>query len=75
MISFFLKYQILNVQIAYLIQTICKRLGVPSADEKTECPVTSLEYFGLIIDTISNLIPILRTISENQHIKLAYPHH
>jgi hypothetical protein len=50
-------------------------LGVPSADEKTEGLVTSMQNFGLTIDTISYLIPIFKTISENQHIKLAYPHH
>ena len=59
----------------FKFKTICKRLGVPVADEKTEEPVTSMEHFGLTIDTISYLIPILRTIIKNQHIKLAYPHH
>jgi hypothetical protein len=33
------------------LKTICKRLGVPIADEKTEGLVTSMEYLGLTIDT------------------------
>ena len=34
-------------------KAICKRLGVPIADEKTECPVTSMNYFGLTINNES----------------------
>jgi hypothetical protein len=37
----------------FKFKTIGKRLGVPIADEKTEVPVTSIEYLGLTIDTES----------------------
>ena len=37
----------------FKFKTIGKRLGVPTADEKTEVPVTSIEYLGLTIDTES----------------------
>ena len=53
MISFLMKCQIVNVKIACLNSKLCKRLGVPIADEKTEVPVTSIEYLGLTIDTES----------------------
>jgi len=42
--------------------------------KKQEGPVTSMEYFGLTIDTINYPISLLRTTSKNQHIKLPYPH-
>ena len=32
-------------------KNMCKQLGVPIADEKTEGPVTLMEYLGLSIDT------------------------
>ena len=41
----------------FTFNPICKRLGVAIADEKTEGPVTSMEYFGLTIDTIRCIIP------------------
>jgi len=34
----------------FKFKIICKRLGVPIADDKTEGPVTSMEYLGLTID-------------------------
>jgi hypothetical protein len=34
-------------------KTICKRLGVTIADDKTEGYVTSMEYFGLTINNES----------------------
>ena len=34
------------------LKTICKRLGVPIAEEKTEGPVKSMEYLGLTIGTV-----------------------
>jgi acetoacetate decarboxylase len=40
------------------LKTICKRLGVPIADEKTEGLVTSMEYLGLTIDTESMSVKI-----------------
>jgi hypothetical protein len=43
--------------IMFKFKPICYRLGVPIADEKTEGPVTSMEYFGLTIDNISYIIP------------------
>jgi hypothetical protein len=43
----------------FKFKTICKRLGVPIADEKTEVPVTSIEYLGLTIDTESMSAKIL----------------
>jgi hypothetical protein len=54
MLSFLLKCQKLNVQITlFTFETICKRLGVPIADEKTEGPVTSMNYCGLTINNES----------------------
>jgi hypothetical protein len=59
MLSFLLKCQILNVQITlFKFETICKRLGVPIADEKTEGPVTSMNYCGLTINSESMCIKI-----------------
>jgi hypothetical protein len=37
----------------YKFKTICKRLGVPIADEKTEGYVTSMNYCGLTINNES----------------------
>jgi hypothetical protein len=31
----------------FKFKTICKRLGVPIADEKIECPFTSMNYFDV----------------------------
>ena len=36
-----------------LFQKICKKLGIPLAPEKTEGPSTTLEFLGIIIDTVS----------------------
>ena len=46
-------------------KTICKRLGVPIAVEKTEVPVTSIEYLGLTIDTESMSVKILEKKLKN----------
>ena len=43
----------------FKFKTNCKRLGVPIADEKTEVPVTSIEFLGLTIDTESMSAKIL----------------
>ena len=54
MLSFLLKCQILNVQITlFKFETICKRLGVPIAGEKTKGPLTSMNSFGLTINNES----------------------
>ena len=37
----------------FKFKPICKRLWVPTAEEKTEGPVTSIAFFGLTIDNIS----------------------
>ena len=37
---------------------MCSMLGVPVADEKTEGPITSMEYLGLLIDTQEMLVKI-----------------
>ena len=42
----------------FKFKNICKRLGVPIADEKREGPVTSMEYLGLTIDTESMSVKI-----------------
>ena len=42
----------------FKFKTICYRLGVPIADEKTEGPVTSMEYFGFTIDNESMCVKI-----------------
>ena len=47
------------------LKTICKRLGVPIADEKTEGLVTSMEYLGLTIDTESMSVKILEKKLKN----------
>ena len=36
-------------------EVICRKLGVPIANEKTEGPCTVLEYLGLTIDTDKNV--------------------
>ena len=38
--------------------TVCKRLNVPVADEKTEGPCTVIEYLGLTIDTDEMVVKI-----------------
>lgn len=38
--------------------TVCNRLGVPVAKEKTEGPTTKLQYLGFLIDTEKMLIKI-----------------
>jgi hypothetical protein len=49
----------------FKFKTICKRLGVPVADEKTEGPVTSMNYFGLTINNESMCVKIPKeTIKE-----------
>jgi hypothetical protein len=59
MLSFLLKCQILNVQITlFKFETIFKRLGVPIADEKTEGPVTNMNYCGLTINNESMCVKI-----------------
>ena len=40
----------------FKFKTICNRLGVPIADEKTEGPVTSMNYFGLTLNNESMLL-------------------
>ena len=42
----------------FKFKTNCKGLGVPIADEKTEVPVTSIEYLGLTTDTESMSVKI-----------------
>ena len=37
---------------------MCKELGVPIAQEKTEGPSTSLVYLGFLLDTIKSQIKI-----------------
>ena len=37
----------------FKFKTICKRLRVPIADDKTDCPATSMNYFGLTINNES----------------------
>ena len=39
--------------------------NVPITDEKTEVPVTSMEYFGLTIDTNPCLLKYQRTKLKN----------
>ena len=48
----------------FKFKTICKRLGVPIADEKTEVPVTSIEYLELTIDTESMSVKIPEKIQR-----------
>ena len=38
--------------------TVCSRLGVPVAQEKTEGPTKKLHYLGFLIETIKMLINI-----------------
>ena len=66
MLSFLLKCQILNVQITlFKFESIWKILGVPIADEKTEGPVTSMNYCGLTINNESMCVKIPeKTIKE-----------
>ena len=60
MISFLLKCQILkDSNSMFKFKTNCKRLGVPIADDKTEVPVTSIDYLWLPIDTESMSAKIL----------------
>ena len=42
----------------FKFKNICKRLGVPIADEKTVGPLKSMEYLGLTIDTESMSVKI-----------------
>jgi hypothetical protein len=42
----------------FKFKTICKRLGVPIADEQIECPLTSMNYFGLTINNESMCVKI-----------------
>jgi hypothetical protein len=37
---------------------VCERLGVPIAKEKTEGPMTKMEYLGLTLDTIEMWVKI-----------------
>ena len=39
-------------------QTLCSKLGVPIADDKTQGPCTCLSFLGLTINTISGMIQI-----------------
>ena len=49
----------------FKFKTICKRLGVPIADEKTEGYVTSMNYCGLTINNESVCVKIAEeTIKE-----------
>jgi hypothetical protein len=38
---------------------VCERLGVPIAKEKTEGPMTKMEYLGLTLDTIEMCVQML----------------
>jgi hypothetical protein len=49
----------------FKFKTICKRLGVPIADDKTECPVTSMNYFGLTINNESMCVKIPEETTGN----------
>ncbi|VDI81167.1 Hypothetical predicted protein [Mytilus galloprovincialis] len=45
-------------QLMFQYDEICKNLGVPLANEKTEGPTTLIEYLGLTIDTVNMLVKI-----------------
>ncbi|VDI63102.1 Hypothetical predicted protein [Mytilus galloprovincialis] len=45
-------------QLMFQYDEICKKLGVPLANEKTEGPTTLIEYLGLTIDTVNMLVKI-----------------
>ena len=60
-------------QLMFQYDQICKSLGVPLANEKTEGPTTLIEYLGLTIDTVNMVVKIpLKKVEEllNRIIKL-----
>jgi hypothetical protein len=51
----------------FKFKTICERLGVPIVDDKIECPVTSMHYFGLTINNESMCVKIPDMYFLNNH--------
>jgi hypothetical protein len=54
----------------FKFKTICERLGVPIVDDKIECPVTSMHYFGLTINNESMCVKIPEETTKELFKKL-----
>ena len=57
----------------HTLQTVCNDLGVPLADEKQAGPATTIEFLGIIIDTIQQelRLPEESSIDFNPYSKHA----